>query len=85
MKWDIDLVASARKSLKKASPDDRRRLLRALEEMQHDPFTGDIARLLAGRFDWRRRVGSWRIFFSVYPDVRRVDVGAIERRTSTTY
>ena len=34
---------------------------------------------------WRRRVGSYRIFFSVDGAARTVSVSAIVRRTSKTY
>lgn len=58
----------------------------ALDAMRTDPFSGDIVRLHAGeRAAWRRRVGSYRIFFDVYPDQLLVDVVEIHRRTSKTY
>jgi mRNA-degrading endonuclease RelE of RelBE toxin-antitoxin system len=58
----------------------------ALDAMRIDPFSGDIVRLHADeRAAWRRRVGSYRIFFDVYPDQLIVDVVDIDRRTSTTY
>jgi len=51
--------------------------------MQADPFSGDIKRLHPS--GWRRRVGSYRVFFDLLPAERRVVVTAIERRTTTTY
>jgi mRNA-degrading endonuclease RelE of RelBE toxin-antitoxin system len=53
--------------------------------MQEDPFSGDIARLKAQPTAWRRRVGSYRIFYDVYPRQLLIVVTAIQRRTSTTY
>jgi len=53
--------------------------------MQHNPFSGDIVRLKSEGSTWRRRAGSYRIFFDVYPDEQLVDVVDIQRRTSTTY
>jgi mRNA-degrading endonuclease RelE of RelBE toxin-antitoxin system len=41
--------------------------------------------LKSERAAWRRRVGSYRIFFDVYPDRQHIDVVDIARRTSTTY
>ena len=52
--------------------------------MRHDPFQGDVKRL-HGQPTFRRRVGSWRLFFDLYPERFLVDVVAIERRTTTTY
>jgi mRNA-degrading endonuclease RelE of RelBE toxin-antitoxin system len=53
--------------------------------MEEDPFSGDFLKLEGGDSRWRRRVGSYRIFFSVDLTLRTVDVTAILRRTSTTY
>jgi mRNA-degrading endonuclease RelE of RelBE toxin-antitoxin system len=51
--------------------------------MEADPYSGDIKRLQPPA--WRRRVGSYRIFFDMLPKEKRAVVTAIERRTSTTY
>jgi len=53
--------------------------------MAADPFSGDIIKIEGESNRWRRRVGSYRIFFSVEAASRTVDVSAIVRRTSTTY
>jgi mRNA-degrading endonuclease RelE of RelBE toxin-antitoxin system len=37
------------------------------------------------RYSFRRRVGSYRILFNVDIAGRRVRIGAVERRTTTTY
>ena len=65
---------------------DRERVNRALNEMKGDPFTGDIAPL-RGEYQgtYRRRIGAWRILFTVKPDIEAVIVHDIRRRTSTTY
>ena len=54
-------------------------------KMCDDPFARDTVRLKAQPTAWRRRVGSYRIFYDVYFDHRMVVVVAIKRRTSTTY
>jgi mRNA-degrading endonuclease RelE of RelBE toxin-antitoxin system len=53
--------------------------------MAADPFAGDVLKLEGGGGRWRRRVGSYRIFFSVEATARTVSVSAIVRRTSATY
>ena len=55
-----------------------------LNEMQQNPFEGDI-RKLQGLPGFRRRVGNWRIFFEAVPERAHIVISAIERRTSTTY
>jgi mRNA-degrading endonuclease RelE of RelBE toxin-antitoxin system len=84
MEWTVVLAGPARKALKRVPTGDRARILAALEEMQQNPFQGDI-RKLQGLPGFRRRIGNWRILFEAVPERRHVVVAAIERRTSTTY
>lgn len=83
-RWVVVLAGPARKSLKKIPSPDRARVRAALEEMELDPFAGDI-KYLKGDPRLRRRVGNWRIFFRVERDRNTVIISAIERRTSKTY
>jgi mRNA-degrading endonuclease RelE of RelBE toxin-antitoxin system len=53
--------------------------------MAVDPFSGDVLKLEGEGNRWRRRVGNYRIFFSVDMTARTVDVTGIVRRASTTY
>jgi mRNA-degrading endonuclease RelE of RelBE toxin-antitoxin system len=86
MTWNLVLAAAASKTIKRAPAMERKRLLAALDAMQKDPFGGDLVRLQGTQpAGWRRRVGSWRILFDVYPDRQLVAVADILRRTSTTY
>lgn len=85
MNWTIHVAKPAQKALAKAPAKSQRLLRAALAEMQQNPFTGDILRLTSERATWRRRVGSYRIFFDVYPEQQHIDIVDIKRRTSTTY
>jgi mRNA-degrading endonuclease RelE of RelBE toxin-antitoxin system len=51
--------------------------------LENNPFSGAIKRLQPP--GWRRRVGSYRIFYDLFAKERQVVVTAVERRTSTTY
>jgi len=53
--------------------------------MPADPFQGDIVKLEGEEDRYRRRVGSFRIFFRADKMNRTVAISAIVRRTSTTY
>lgn len=85
MTWTIHIANRAEKQLVRAPAKSRRLLLAALEEMQANPFSGDVKRLKSQQSTWRRRVGAYRIFFDIYPDRHHIDVLDIARRTSTTY
>jgi len=83
-RWLVVLAGPARKSLKRVPPHDRASIRAAIDEMEMNPFQGDI-KYLKGQDRLRRRVGDWRIFFHLERVQRVLYVTAIERRTSTTY
>ena len=85
MTWTVIVGKSARKSLVKLPAKDLDKIRTALLAMAADPFSGDTIKLEGESNRWRRRVGSYRIFFSVDGTSRKVEVSAIVRRTSTTY
>jgi mRNA-degrading endonuclease RelE of RelBE toxin-antitoxin system len=63
---------------------DQARIRAAMDEMETNPFSGDI-KYLQGQERLRRRVGNWRVFFRLERAVDTLYIVAIERRTSTTY
>ena len=85
MSWQLVVTKPARKSLLRLPSKDRDRIEAALGTMRENPFAGDIVRLKGQPAAWRRRVGSYRILFDVYPQESLLLVRAIVRRSSTTY
>lgn len=85
MIWHLQIASRAKKALEKLPAKDQRLIVSGLEAMRTDPFSGNIKRLQNERSAWRRRVGSYRIFFDANPETFTVDVVEIARRTSTTY
>ena len=85
MTWTVRVAKSARKQLATLPVKDHERIVAALGGMADDPFSGDIVKLEGEGSRWRRRVGNYRIIFSVGIATRTVDVSAISRRTSSTY
>ena len=85
MGWQIRVAKRAQKTIARIPFKDQKYILQTLEEMQDDPFGGDLAKLKYERSAWRRRVGSYRLFFDVFPDRKFIDIVEITRRTSSTY
>jgi len=83
-RWRVVLAEPAQKSLERLPPRDQALVRAALDEMESDPFCGDI-KYLKGDPRLRRRVGNWRIFFRVERSENTIYISAIERRSSTTY
>ena len=85
MAWQLRIAKQAARKLKKIPRKDQERIAGAIGEMRASPFRGDIARLSNASAAWRRRIGSYRIFFDVDAEGLIVDVTDIRRRTTTTY
>lgn len=83
--WGLRVDPGVLKILKRIPRQDRERILGVLVVLPLDPYFGDIQKM-QGRDDvWRRRVGSYRIFYRVITGMRMVLVFHVERRTSHTY
>jgi mRNA-degrading endonuclease RelE of RelBE toxin-antitoxin system len=86
MTWDVLLSSRAERALARIPVRNQQRVDRALLAMRDEPVSGDVAPL-KGEFrgSFRRRVGSWRIVFSLKLESRAVIIHDILRRTSMTY
>lgn len=80
--WTVLITPRAEKDLRRVGADHTARILGALEEMEADPHFGDVRRLTAPEGEWRRRVGEWRIRFTVDEGARTVVVLRILPRGS---
>lgn len=84
--WDFRLSNDAARSLRRMGMRDRERINRALNDMKQGPLVSDVVPLRGGyEGSYRRRVGPWRIIFSLDLEHRVIDVYDIRRRSSTTY
>jgi mRNA-degrading endonuclease RelE of RelBE toxin-antitoxin system len=83
MNWVLLITKPAKKNLEGLPSRDHARILVAFQAMQHYPFSGDIKRLNPS--GWRRRLGSYRVFYDLFIADHQIVVTAIKRRTSTTY
>lgn len=84
-KWELHVDPSVAKALRRVPPRDAARILEAIRLLPTDPYFGDIQKM-KGEFDvWRRRIGSYRIFYRIKTEARVILVFHIERRASVTY
>ena len=83
--WRVAVEPPVRKVLKRLPKDDHIRIIDAIQSLITDPYAGDLQKLGGTDNSWRRRIGSFRIFFEISQSERRVDIFKIERRGSKTY
>jgi len=87
MNWACNLSRQAAKQLRSLPRDRLGQVARAIDEIGEDPTLGDVRPIKSGRFKGalRKRIGPYRIVYSINPDAREVDVAAILTRGDTTY
>jgi len=78
--YSVVLSKSAENYLYGRSEEDSRLIIKALEEMAIDPFSGDVKKMKGSDDEYRRRAGKYRIIFTVENDVLIVDVLSIGHR-----
>jgi len=87
MSWACSLSRQAAKQLRSLPRDRLEQVARAIDEIGEDPALGDVRPIKSGRFKGalRKRVGPYRIVYSVDPDAREVAIVAVLVRGDTTY
>lgn len=83
--WVLQTDPDILKTLKRFPPKDAKRIFHVIEQLVNNPYTGDIQKMKDERNVWRRRVGSYRLFYEVIPEEKIIHVFHVERRTTTTY
>jgi|SRR3989338_886026 len=84
-KWDVRIERAVAKVLHKLPRKDSGAVEAVIVGMRDDPYYGDIQKIGGEENTWRRRVGSYRVSYEIYQDMRMVVVFKVKRRTSTTY
>jgi len=87
MTWAVELSAAAERHLKRLPRDRQARIERAIDEMEENPFAGDVKPLKGTEWKgrYRKRVGPYRIIFTVDRKTTAVAISAILIRSEKTY
>ena len=83
--WDLQISQSVFKFFKKIPRNDVERLLDVIKFLPLNPYFGDIEKMRGEEDSWRRRIGSYRLFYKIKINHNTILVFHIERRTSKTY
>ena len=86
MNWAIELSASAIKALQKLPRDRQAQIVRTIDQMEVDPLAGDVKPLQGTEWKdrYRKRVGSYRIIFTIDRKAATVAISAILIRSEKT-
>lgn len=83
--WDLQIDPSICKILSKLPRRDAEAISKVIKSLPADPYYGDIQKMRDKENAWRRRSGSYRIFYKVNIPGKAILAFHIERRTSKTY
>ncbi|OGH67048.1 hypothetical protein A3I84_01400 [Candidatus Nomurabacteria bacterium RIFCSPLOWO2_02_FULL_36_8] len=84
-KWELKIDLGVHKDLSKVPKDYAKKILDVILLLEDNPYAGDIEKIKGEENIWRRRTGSYRIFYEIYPEFNFVHVLWVERRSSKTY
>lgn len=83
--WVLQIDPEVLKSLKKFPQKDCKRITVVIESLSTNLFGGDIQKMKGEINVWRRRIGSYRVFYEILPEENIIHVYHVERRTTQTY
>ncbi len=83
--WDLQIDSSVLKFLKRIPKPEVEKILAVIKLLPADPYFGDIQKMKGEEDVWRRRLGSYRIFYKLNLAERLILIFRLERRTSKTY
>ena len=77
VRYRLEIKEEARQQLKDLPREQRRNLGRRLDALQNG-LAGDVKKLAARAHEYRLRVGSWRVLFTIEKDL--ISVYAVRNR-----
>jgi len=83
--WQIVVDSAVHKKLLHIPRQDAERMRSAINQIEFDPFDGDTLKMGGHDNTWRRRVGSYRIFYDLFILEKTIVIFKLERRGSKTY
>ena len=83
--WNLEIDPSVLKTLHRAPRRDAERIFEIIRLLPVNPYTGDIQKMRGENNTWRRRIGSYRIFYKIKIAEKIILVFNLKRRTSNTY
>ncbi len=78
--YKIEWKQSARKELKKLQKKTVSRILQTVETLPDNPYPPGSRKLHGAEHTYRLRVGDYRVIYSVYSDIVRIEIVRIGHR-----
>jgi mRNA interferase RelE/StbE len=80
MTYRVEILRSAAKELQRIHPDDRLRIISAMQSLAHDPRPPG-SKKLTNRPAWRIRIGAYRVIYEIHDEKLLILVIAAGKRS----
>jgi mRNA interferase RelE/StbE len=80
MTYHVEILRSAAKELQRIHPDDRVRIIAALQNLANDPRPPG-SKKLTNRPAWRIRIGAYRVIYEIHDQKLMILVVAVGKRS----
>ncbi|MEA1922024.1 MAG: type II toxin-antitoxin system RelE/ParE family toxin [Pseudomonadota bacterium] len=81
IEWKIKAI----KQLRKINPVSQKRIKNRVQELQDFPDCTGVKALTNHQYDYRLRVGNYRVFFEYADKVKIVTIEEVKKRDERTY
>lgn len=78
--FELTFKKSAQKELRKIPPKEQLLILKALKELQIDPFPPGVRKLVGGDISYRIRIGDYRVIYNILKHELLIEVIRIKHR-----
>ena len=89
MRYNITITRKAQKQVMKIRTQDRPRIFAGIRDLADSETWGDVRKLTNHPYDYRLRVGNYRVLFNATADmtieVNEISVEEIKKRDERTY
>ena len=89
MKYEVDVTKRAIRQLTRIPEKNRKRIFTAIRTLEDSETWGDVKKLVNHDYNYRLRVGRYRVLFNVTDDdmleIQVIRVGDVKKRDDQTY
>lgn len=90
MEYHITVTRKALKQICKIQKiQDRQRIFNGIEGLKHSDTWGDVRKLVNHQYDYRLRIGNYRVLFNatndLFIEVNDISVEEVKKRDDRTY
>lgn len=89
MKYNVEITKKALKQLKKIQQQEQSKIYNAMQNLKNSETWGDVRKLVNHEYDYRLRVGNYRVLFNATDDetleINEIRVEEVKKRDERTY